>query len=95
MTKLTFELPDEIVALLGTPQEAAARARELLVIELLRAVEISQGKAAELLGISRVEMLDLVKKYQIASGPQTIEELDEEVSRALAYLQSKAVRASD
>ena len=33
---LTLDLPEDVVALLGAPDEAAAQAKELLVVELLR-----------------------------------------------------------
>ena len=36
-----------------------------MILELLRKEEISQGKAAELLGISRHEVLDLMTRYDI------------------------------
>jgi len=49
---LAVELPEDLVALLGSPELAAAKAKEALVMELLREVKIGQSKAAELLGVS-------------------------------------------
>ena len=40
---------------------------------------ISQGKAAELLGITRWEMLDLMARHRIESGPETAEEMQQEI----------------
>lgn len=77
------ELPDDLIKLLGSPERAAARAREALVLDLLRQAEISQGKAAELLGINRYQMLDLMALHKIPSGPQTVEEVDAEIGAAL------------
>ena len=57
---LELELPEEAIGLLGAPGEASAKATEAIVLELLREARISQGKAAELLGITRWEMLDLM-----------------------------------
>lgn len=67
------ELPEELVELLGSPQAVAAKAREALVLELLREERISQGQAARLLSVSRWEIVDLMGKYRIPSGPETAE----------------------
>ena len=82
-TSLTFDVPEELVKLLGSPEHAAARAREALVLDLLRQAEISQGKAAELLGINRYQMLDLMALHKIPSGPRTAEEMDQDIETAL------------
>jgi predicted HTH domain antitoxin len=79
---LVVELPDDLVALLGSPEAAAARAKESLVLDLLRGEEISQGKASELLGITRWDVLDLMARYKIESGPKTAEEARQDVEVA-------------
>ena len=48
----TLELPDEVAGQLPD-KELAAKAKEALVMELLEEHQVSQGKAAEILGISR------------------------------------------
>jgi predicted HTH domain antitoxin len=80
------ELPEELVALLGSPEAVAAKAKEALVLELLREARISQGKAARLLGISRWEILDLIARHRISSGPETAEEMRQEVADLHSYL---------
>ncbi len=77
-TILPLELPEELITLLGSPEALAAKAKEALVLELLREAQITQGKAAELLGITRWDILDLMAQYQIPSGPATVEELHQE-----------------
>ncbi len=79
MTAITVELPDELVALFGSPEAAAARAKESLVPDLLREARISQGKAANLLGITRCDILGLMARRQIPSGPATVEEWEEKL----------------
>ncbi len=79
MTALVVELPDELVALLGSPQAAAARAREALVLDLLREGQLGQSRAAELLGLTRWDLLDLMARHQIPSGPATAEEMSQEI----------------
>jgi len=65
---------------LGPPEAAAAKAREALVMELLREARISQGKAAALLGVGRGEILDLVARYKVPSGALTAEEWGQEMT---------------
>jgi Uncharacterised protein family (UPF0175) len=90
---LAVELPEELVALLGSPELAAARAKEALVMELLRELKIGQSKAAELLGVTRGDILDLTLKYRVPSGPATPEEVELEFETARRYLAEQ--RAAD
>lgn len=76
---LTLELPAEIVELLGSPEASVERMKQALVLELLRDGQISQGKAAQLLDLTRGSILDLMAQYQIPSGPATVEELRQEI----------------
>ncbi len=76
---VSVQLPEELVELLGTPERASERARLALVLDLLRDARISQGKAAEVLGISRWDILDLMARYRIESGPETEEEIRAEL----------------
>ena len=66
MTTLHVDLDDEVVALLrqSNPQPGAA-AREMIVIELYRRGSISGGKAAALLGVSRLDFLRLAGRLGI------------------------------
>jgi predicted HTH domain antitoxin len=82
---VTLELPDEIMALLGSPEGAAAKAREALVLELLREARIGQGMAAELLGLTRADVLDLMVERRIPAGPEAAEEADREIERLRRY----------
>ena len=76
---LAVELPEEIVALMGSPETAAAKAKETLVLELLREAKVSQSTAAQLLDVSRAAVLDLMAQHRIESGPETPEALAAEV----------------
>jgi hypothetical protein len=86
--EIRVRLPAEVVALFGTTAEAAARAREALVLDLVRGGHISQGKAAEVLGISRHDMLDLLAAYDVATGPQTIEEYRRDLDGAEPFVRA-------
>ena len=83
---LAVELPEELVALLGSPELAAARAKEALVMELLRELKIGQSKAAELLGVTRGDILDLTLKYRVPAGPLTAEEVEREIEDMRRWL---------
>jgi hypothetical protein len=81
--ELRIMLPAEVAALLGaTDDEAACRAREATILHLLREGAISQSRAAALLGVTRHDILDLMSRYEIPSGPQTFEEYQRDVEQA-------------
>lgn len=86
---LSVEIPEELVALLGSPEAAAAKAKEAFVMELLRDVRIGQSRAAELLGVTRADVLDLMVRYRVPSGPLTAEEVAEEFETAQRYLRER------
>jgi hypothetical protein len=79
---LTLDVPEEVFAALGSEERVALRAREALVMELLRAGQIGQSRAAELLGITRWDVLDLMGTYGITQGPRTTEELVQDAGAA-------------
>jgi predicted HTH domain antitoxin len=87
---LRLDLPAEVITLLGsTPEAAAARARQAVVLDLLRDGRISQGKAARALGVTRHDIIDLMAAHQIPSGPLTIAELHEEVESVEQFLRTQ------
>jgi predicted HTH domain antitoxin len=82
---ITIELPDELLAILGDLPTIGERAREALVLALLRDAEISQGKAAQLLGITRWDILQLMARHRIESGPETAEEMERDIENARRF----------
>ena len=93
MTTVTVELPDALVELLGSAESLAVQARRALVLDLLRQGQVSQGKAARLLGLTRYDILDLMAEYEIPSGPLTAEETREEIEAVRRLAESGAVGA--
>jgi predicted HTH domain antitoxin len=79
---LMLELPDEVVKHVPA-KELAEKAKEALVMELLREHQVSQGKAAEVLGISHYDLFELMSKYCIPVIDLTPEELEAELKRPL------------
>jgi predicted HTH domain antitoxin len=82
--EIRFTLPLDPV-LLPHKVDAGHKAREVFVLELLRQGDISAGKAASLLNISRWDLSELM--YEAGISPfddsLTAETLDAEVKSAL------------
>jgi len=67
--------------------EAERKAKEAYVMTLLRHADISAGLAAELLGINRWQLSDLMDLYEVSPFPtQTREELEQEIAQARQFL---------
>ena len=82
--EIRLDLPPEVAALLGETAAIAARsAKRALLAELLRQGKISQGKAAEALGVTRHAIIDLMAEFDVPSGPLSEEELRRDASNAL------------
>lgn len=79
---LDLDLPDELLAQFQEG-EMAAKAREALVMEFLREHRVSQGKAAELLGVDRHRLFDLMSRYQVPVVDLSAEELKRELDSPL------------
>jgi len=60
-----MEIPDELLKLLGSEEEAAKEAKQSLVLDLVRRGKISRAKAADLLGIDLWEMPAFLSEYKI------------------------------
>ena len=75
-------LPEEIRV------EAERRAKEAYVMTLLKHGIISSGRAGRLLGMQRLDVIELMGKYGICVfAPQTTEELKQEVAESLFLLE--------
>jgi len=79
---LDMELPDELFAQLRE-EELERKVKEALVMEFLREHRLSQGKAAEILGIDRHELFDLMTNYRVPVIDVDTEELDNELRKPL------------
>ena len=65
MQMLELEIPDELLR--GrSKSELAALAQEALLIKLFQQGEISSGYAAQVLGLSRRDFLDLLGQYRVS-----------------------------
>jgi len=78
--RLVLEFPKDLPEEYLKDKEVLTKAREAAVMELLRKAKISQGRAAELLDISRYDLFDLMAKYEVPVIDMTTEELKRELS---------------
>jgi predicted HTH domain antitoxin len=87
--QFTFTLPiDE--SFLQHKTDAERKAKEAFVLELLRHGDISAGRAAKLLDISRWDLSDLMSEAGISPFAEvTAEELAAEVETALKVLNNQ------
>jgi len=80
--RLDVELPDELFAQLRE-EEIEKKVKEALVMELLREHRLSQGKAAEILGIGHHELFDLMTNHRVPVIDLDTEELRSELRKPL------------
>ena len=81
MNTVSINIPEAAFPFLGKNQDELGR--ELLTAAVVKWFElgtISQGKAAEILGLSRAEFLDVLRAYRVSAWQYMKEDLDEELS---------------
>ena len=76
MTTLTIELPQEVLSLLGSEEEARREAKVAVVLDLVRQGKVSRSKAAELLDLSLWDLPSLLARYRIPWFDSTAEALE-------------------
>lgn len=68
--------------------EAKNKAKKAYIMELLRCGDISTGRAAELLDMPRLELIECMGEYNISIFPDyTSEELEREVNETVKMLE--------
>lgn len=74
MTTVHLDLPDDILALPNqTPERLRALAREALIVRLYDQGVITSGWAAQALGLSRREFLDLLGAYRVSEFDESMD----------------------
>lgn len=83
MTPITVNLPDTAFsALRKTPDEFAQEMRIAAAIKWYEIEQISQGKAAEIAGLSRAEFIQALSRYRVSIFQYTEADLVRELSHA-------------
>ena len=81
MTTIKVLLPEDVfLALRKSPQEVAHDVRVAAAVEWYAEGLVSQGKAAELAGLSRPEFLDELARRRVPVIQMTVEELKAELA---------------
>jgi predicted HTH domain antitoxin len=80
MTTISIELPESIFHTLGkSPDELARDMKIAAAVKWYELGSISQGKAAEIAGLNRIEFMDVLIRYQVSPFQYTAVELAEEI----------------
>ena len=77
--RITLDLPEEFAKTLGDDA-----ARQTLIAAVLRWFEegkLSQGQAAEMLGLKRGEFFDLLHEHRVSPIQTSVEDLERELGR--------------
>lgn len=78
---IALDLPRDLLGALDVPRtQLETRLRELIAIELFREGRISSGKGAELLGISKLDFIDLLARHDLTYFTESPEELASDVA---------------
>lgn len=90
---MTLEIADDFLNELKIPEslrvEALKKAKEGYVMALVEAGEISSGRAGKILGVSRLEILEMMGKWGISvfDDSQDLEGLSQEEQAQLLLAQ--------
>lgn len=83
MTSITLNLPETVFsALRKTPDEFAQEMRIAAAVKWYELEQISQGKAAEIAGLTRAEFIQALSRYQVSPFQYTEADLVRELNHA-------------
>jgi predicted HTH domain antitoxin len=82
MTLVTVEFDTDVFATLRkSPEEVARDMRLAAAVVWYAKGSVSQGRAAELAGVSRAAFLDALSESGVSACQETLEDLDEVLTR--------------
>jgi predicted HTH domain antitoxin len=84
MKTVTIEVPDDLSAAVGKAEADLPRAFRLAAaIQWYSEGLISQGKGAEIAGLTRVEFIDALGRANVSAIKTSVEELEAELERSI------------
>ena len=82
MSRVEVEFDSDVFATLRrSPEELAQEIRLAAAVLWYAQGRVSQGRAAELAGVSRAEFIDTLSQSGVAACQETLEDLDEVLAR--------------
>lgn len=83
MTQLTLDMPDEVFATMHKdPAEFTTELRVAAAVKWYELELISQGRAAEIAGLTRAEFITALGRYKVCPFQYTAEEVFTELADA-------------
>ncbi len=83
MPQLTFEMPESVFSVLHqAPKEFALEMRVAAAVKWYELGRLSQGRAAEIAGLTRAGFIDALSRYKVSPFQYTADELAEELRDA-------------
>jgi predicted HTH domain antitoxin len=82
---LTIDLPDDLLQVLGTEDDARREAKTALILDLVRRGKVSRARAAEFLQISLWDLPALLSHYQIPWFDYSAEMLREDLKTVISH----------
>ena len=77
MKSVSIEFPEEVIELYGE-EELKNSVRKWSILELVKNVKLSSGKAAEILGMTKWDFMELMSEYDIPMANFPPEELEKQ-----------------
>ena len=80
MNTLSIQFPDSVRTVFGNTDDLGNSILVAAVVKWYELGRVSQGKASEILGLSRAEFLDLLATYHVSAWQYREAEIDEELA---------------
>ena len=82
MSSISLEIPEEVlISLKETPESLSREISILAAVKLFELGKLSSGRAAQLAGMSRVEFLMILGRYQVSSFALNSQELEQDFNK--------------